>query len=637
MPTKYHNLRRNHIKVNMKKNPERQKLMKGSLVILIVISNALQEQLTHSYEPVFIAEIIAEGAKTPEGEQIKDDLAFVEKYGQDSLTPNGERMMYILGQRVSRTYPKIFDKTYNHKRVNVYASSRHSSQASARSHLIGLYEKADNTKITEISGKGAFLTMPPLNGVEVEEERDTALPHGYKPFVLDIEEDSEDFMFVSHIHRVCPKAARKITETSRKHEGDLITMSSLMGKYLTDRGLLSTQYFRGQLGWSPSNLNYFYQIVHSHFYETASILDKMSEDEFARLKVYHGMYLNAHQFSNFNYTRVFTHRIAETFLKQMSDKVLDETKDLEFSLFSADESNLMAFISAMRKTSFTCLKDRFIKNYETIACFDPPEFGDSLIFELVLANSVIKKDENKVLEPESQEDEYEYNQWGERVKKPKTLKKKKILVNKDIPIDDEYYVRMTYNGEPLIFCETDYNFDTYYCPFSKFVETAQDYFMISGFETLCGNQEIDVQRIAVLKKSEVVYKETGGYLIWGNVGLAILILLSWLFKKFSTMSLVKNSIEMYENNNFGGNGGDLPGGRGPDRNLQTLETQGDYGYNQQERDTLDIQQIDQDETFEGDGKESTGRGVLVSDRLPEIAQYTIKQRKLVDYESAVVD
>lgn len=99
------------------------------------------------------------------------------------------------------------------------------------------------------------------------------------------------------------------------------------------------------------------------------------------------MYRNAHHYADWSSTRIYTSRIVENLLQELSNKVIDKDIDLEYSLFSANQEQMMAFISAMRLTSFDCLLKRFETQEETIYCLDPPEFASTLVFELHQADS----------------------------------------------------------------------------------------------------------------------------------------------------------------------------------------------------------------------------------------------------------
>jgi hypothetical protein len=70
---------------------------------------------------------------------------------------------------------------------------------------MGLYNTSDNT-IVHDGGDKDKLTTPLFEGFKAGEDLKTALPGGYKPFIMDVEDDSEDFMFIENLSSVCPKA-----------------------------------------------------------------------------------------------------------------------------------------------------------------------------------------------------------------------------------------------------------------------------------------------------------------------------------------------------------------------------------------------------------------------------------------------
>lgn len=563
------------------------KITKITIISLLLIHNSLTIT-THKYTPVYIAEIITSGAKTPESLPKDFTLDYITQYGLDTVTPNGLRMMYVLGQRMNKDYPSIFGKTYNHRRVNVYTSNRKSSQTSARAHLMGLYETADNTVVR--GNDKSRLTMPPLNGAKGTMDISTALPFGYKPFILDIQEDSEDTLFVNRIGEVCPKADRILGAMRNNKTQELNSVTQNVNSYLIDRGLDPKEYYNSK-AWTASMIDQFYHILHSFYYENSRIFDKMSEDEYKRLQIFHGMYMDTVHFQNWNFTRIYTTKIAQTFLNQMSNEVIDDDIDLEFSLFSADQKNLMAFLSAMRLTSVYCLKKRFYQDYESYSCLDPPEYGSSLIFELAKVVS-----QNK----------------GGNGSDPKS--------NKFIPIDDEYYVKVSYNGVDIPFCQNDYNFDRVYCPFSKFLRTAQDTFIFDEFDELCGNEELDVIKMKKLVDTDVIYERVEKYLIYGNIYLFLMVVLSIVKVRYSTGKKVNSAIKNYEdiasNRNANRDAG-LPAGF----NLQSLDTEQGAETERKEGYHVNVERLDDlDDTFEEE-EEEKGKGEIMSRRTQNAGEF----------------
>jgi hypothetical protein len=333
---------------------------------------------------------------------------------------------------------------------------------------------------------------------------------------MDVEDDSEDFMFIKALNDVCPKAEKKIEKKKVKMVEVLDAKAEILGNFLKDKGVSSKDFYDTKT-WTSENLFDFFDQLHSYYYETSELFKSMSEDEYKKLEIFEGMYRNANHYADWSLTRIFTSRIAENLLEELSNKVIDDDIDLEFSLFSANQEAMMAFISTMRLTSFDCLLDRFNKDYESIYCLDPPEFGSTLVFELNQADS-----KNKDSTGSTAED------------------------NEDIPIDDEYYVRVVYNGRPLVFCQNDYNFDTFYCPFTKFLETAQNTFIFPDFEDLCGNEELSATKVHELEIKQYEEESVSFYLIWVNVIMFFITGIVIVHVKKSTKQGVENIVRSYK-------------------------------------------------------------------------------------------
>lgn len=198
--------------------------------------------------------MINSGAKTPHTNPFK--LPYIHKFNPDTLTPNGEKMMFTLGGQLNVDYPEIFSKPYNHERVNVYASQHLRSQSSARALLMGLYNTSDNVRIHD-GGDADRLTQPPFEGFQASEDLKTALPNGYKPFIIDVEDDSEDFMFIQNLNSVCPKAFRIVNLKNRRMIKELDKKASKLGIFLNKKGVSSKDYFKKRK-WSSDTLYKFY-------------------------------------------------------------------------------------------------------------------------------------------------------------------------------------------------------------------------------------------------------------------------------------------------------------------------------------------------------------------------------------------
>ena len=177
-----------------------------------------------------------------------------------------------------------------------------------------------------------------------------------------------------------------------------------------------------------------------------------------------------------------------------------------------------------------------------------------------------------------------------------------------IPIDDEYYVRLKYNGKTIPFCPNENNFKGMYCPFSVFLQTAQEYFLFPDFDKFCGNEEVSVKRTQKVVVKKVVYEEAERYLVYGNIWCFILLVVSIIKVRCSTKSKVEKIIADYENIQIGKKKkGGLPAGA----NLQSLDTQ-EAGH----ADPFNVEKLDGDVTMDEEEEKRAG-DVMMSERQLE--------------------
>jgi hypothetical protein len=98
----------------------------------------------------------------------------------------------------------------------------------------------------------------------------------------------------------------------------------------------------------------------------------------------------------------------------------------------------------------------------------------------------------------------------------------------------------------MAFCQNDYNFDTFYCPFTKFLETAQETFIYPNFEQLCGNEELSANIIHELETKEVQEESVKFYLIIVNFWMLAITVVSIIHVRKSTKQGVENIVKSYK-------------------------------------------------------------------------------------------
>jgi hypothetical protein len=75
--------------------------------------------------PVFIAEVFRHGARTPTKNYLNED--YVNQFGLENLTGNGERQHFVLGSYIKLLYPDLFDfsedpQNFNDDFIVMYSS-----------------------------------------------------------------------------------------------------------------------------------------------------------------------------------------------------------------------------------------------------------------------------------------------------------------------------------------------------------------------------------------------------------------------------------------------------------------------------------------------------------------------------------
>ena len=199
---------------------------------------------------------------------------------------------------------------------------------------MGQFNSSDNVIVHSGSEKDK-LTLPPFEGFTIAENLNTSLPFGFKPFILNIENKQEDFMFINSLESVCPKAQRIVDEHKVKKVAVLNKRANELGDFLNKKGVDSRNYFNS-MTYSSEQMFQFYDQLHSYYYETSELFKNMSLEEYKKLEIFSGMFRTANHYANWNTTRIFTTRIVENILEQLSNKVIDDDISHEYSLFAAN-------------------------------------------------------------------------------------------------------------------------------------------------------------------------------------------------------------------------------------------------------------------------------------------------------------
>lgn len=251
------------------------------------------------YTTIYLVEFITEGAKIPVNPFFK--LPHSDKYGKDQLTPNGEAQLYNLGVALNNQYPKLFDPDTDSsqnptKFYSAYSDSSPVSQASAISHLMGVYTPSEkfSPKITSEffsatkkpeykTAKRTEDTFYPFydntygfdrkKNYTKKETQDfkksppEPLPHYLTPHHIITQPDDQDFFFHTDIEATCPKIFPKIEKSWRLYLTDIKKHILKIEKFLDSKFLAKGYKELRGFKWTPQEIMRVYEALLSYFGE----------------------------------------------------------------------------------------------------------------------------------------------------------------------------------------------------------------------------------------------------------------------------------------------------------------------------------------------------------------------------------
>lgn len=420
------------------------------------------------YKTKYIVELISPGAKTQNYADLVGKI--VNQFGPDELTPNGERQQYTLGQQIREEYSDLFKGEAEPKDFRVFSPQSPASQSSARAHIFGLFPRFKHNKINVVVNETRY---PPWDQIKDNFElSSTALPFGYKPISLIIDSEDYDTRFFPSLYKACPNAGRQETDESGDY---MIILESAIKDYadkLMKQGFTPQKYFDKNV-WIPERLSLVFDSLHSQYFYDNKMVATLKPEDFKSLQIISGMYKIAKHFPNKVNLKVYTHSISQILIEEFT---LGTKKGRKFTLFSGLEKTMLAFITALNLTSFDCLKDRFVNNYDSEKCVNPPQFSSSLVFALV------------------------QNEKGED------------------------FVNIRYNGKTVEFCDDRKNSE--YCPFEIFANKTQNVMMLESLSAFCGEDEMVTPDTAELKSLKGYLNLAKYSLMAACLSMLVLIILS---------------------------------------------------------------------------------------------------------------
>lgn len=433
------------------------------IIFLLLINYSIQ--LT--YTPVQVIELWRHGARTPSRNTLNE--TYVEREGPGNIIGNGERMHYILGMQIRKTYPTIFpnksDVYLRPEEYMVYSTDYQRTILSAYSHLYGLFPFDTGLKITANLTNSTNLkyVTPPFKGIPIEKQKidksDYTLPYGIDALPVHVLPKYKDKIFMKMEENTCPigynstkKAFVESIPTKQKSIAPLVAE-------LEKAGINASEIFKGRpnVKFDLNTTGIYADIAKCNAYYNANgqLYKGLTPQLMKKLEEVFGIFYINYRFNTIKMTKVYTTRMMQLILKEMEDRISGKGKRKYLGL-SGHEANLVPFMMRYDLISESCLVTKLNGATPSGICRDPPEFAANMIWELS------RQEENKA-----------------------------------------YYVRVRYNGDLVKTCSQP-NSDGY-CQFKDFKSFATSKLILSNQEYLqaCGN-EILPKREKVEEKSQKV-------------------------------------------------------------------------------------------------------------------------------------
>lgn len=398
------------------------------------------------------------GARTSSKNVFKIDQG--KTLDKKDISGNGERMLYILGQQLSKyEYPELFNSIES-RRYQIYSTQSERTMLSALSLAMGLFPLGTGPETTPASAPiedNLKIQLPPWKGINkdlIPKDR-KALPQGALPIPVVSVSSKNDEIFNRGMDHICPgayKRQQKITENNLKKSAHLFDKSvkkDLDGKFkLAD---YYPDYAKVKKDWDLLTIGEFTDELRSYYSYMGEYPPKV--DNFSwKLKYIYGIYMIKYDYTDEKTLKFYTDGLSRMLISELDERISEVSKKvkkkkrLNFLGLSAHESNILPFLMGYKLTSMECmlkiLNNGKDKSHSSLSdkdiCIPSPDFASNFIWELSTQKGIKSKHKH----------------------------------------DPAYhYIRVLYNGEPLTtHCPKEHLVDGEYCPYTAFREAEKERF-----------------------------------------------------------------------------------------------------------------------------------------------------------------
>jgi len=347
------------------------------LSILSVLSSLITDSLQSNakYTVVHLTEICRHGARTSTFDVL--NLPLTKELGMGSLTGNGQRQHYLLGQTLRLKYPSIFS-SYNPAQVDIYCSSNTRTIHSAICQSMGLWPLGLGENITVAEGSPHL--HPPFDGdYALSTLGQHSLPHGYRPISYSVKNPELDFLFSPELDKVCPNA----NDIYHRHAREVVQKFDAyvreVGNRLEEKGLHAQTIFNHPT-FTFTDIAILYDEFRSyrHYYGKDYLDDEDLVERVNRL----GALQLAVKFSDMKLTRMGADGNARVIIDTLG-AVVNGTSQKKFLFFSGHDSTLFVQMLLFNMTDFDCLQDWALFKPVKRECPTPPSYASTILYELL--------------------------------------------------------------------------------------------------------------------------------------------------------------------------------------------------------------------------------------------------------------
>lgn len=478
-------------------------MLKSKIITALILSQLATSNMVIKK----VSYLVRNGPDNP-NTHFYSELSFMTPNQKNTLTQAGTRMMFNLGSFIHKKYPEL---TNSEKRV--FSSEKQNAKMSAFAIFNGIKGANFGKKISS-----SKTILPPFEGQNYQFTNESALPHNWDVPIISAFEDEEEPLFEQDLREECPlifdayannlSMPIEFPEGTKKLEDYDLEFEKLRDDL--QKANIQPKGSRADKGWDPVNLQEFFDVAESHYYNTKSHFPGLTEEVYNKLWLYKSFATEVNFFDRFyKLSHVWTNNIMNSTLKffkvEHEEDHAHEEEEENMRVYVTDGLQFYAFLRLMRFSSTNCLLS---VNNGTLeypfpigtkkthkgdhSCYFYPRYGASLTFELAKNTQ-----------------------------------------------DGLHYVRVLFNDDTLDMGCPNQTQD-FYCELTSFSNHL--FYTLFGFEylKLCKTREIPIFEDITQHKTE---RNALKYIMYGSILAAVIVFVLFVYCKYRNDKSNKEDIQ----------------------------------------------------------------------------------------------